>query len=237
MKVAELTPVYLLDEDWEFSNYVGPGGRFFGRRNLSKEEEEVLKWIRGTCIQIASIAETMIINGKADYKYLKTELRMNTVLPKGTIEEFRFKVALKGDGQLSEKVYAIDGFPRDKIEDKHIIEGNITIGINKLFKFVPIPVVGEVLPELQLGPWNFALGRLRRVEVDFSGPYTPTPEWYFNAEGIGKEMRVALIIAKHKSVQKIDADVRCAWVYNPGILQKLKLGTDEKLIQVYSPAK
>jgi len=231
MSVAELRPIYLLGEDWETIKYVGLGGRYFGRRKLTEEEEKVMRWIRDTRIQIAGIAETVMISSRADHEYLKTELGMNIVLPKGTIEELRFEATLKGDGEVSKKVYAIDGFPNDIIEDKHIIQGQITLGVSKLFKLVP--VVGDVLPDLELGPWKFALGRLRNVQVDFSGPKTPTPEWYFKADGIRNELRVTLTIAKHRSIQNIDAEVRCGWVYDPGIFSKIKVGTDEKTIQIY----
>lgn len=234
MANVELMATRLLDEDWETVKYLGARGRYFHGMKMSKEEKEVMTWIRGIRIQVSDIADTVLVNSNSDHEYLKTELGMNIVLPKGIIEELRFKVNLKGDGELSNKVYAIDGFPKDMIEDKNIIEGKVTIGVSKLLQFVP--TYGQFLPELELGPWQFTLGKIRKVYVDFSGAKTSTPEWYLKAEGIKNELGVTLTIAKHATVKNVNAEVRCAWVYNPGIFSRLKLGTDEKIIQIYQQA-
>ncbi len=231
MTTAELQPMYLLDETWDTAEYIGPGARYGKDRRLTDEEEKVRQWIRNTRIQVAEIAETTMIRSKENHDYLLTKLEMNIILPKGIIEELRFKATLKGDGEVSNKVYAHDGFPKDIIVDKYIVEGKVTLGVTKLLNLVP--VIGDLVPDLELKPKEFKLGKLRQVQVDFSGSKTPIPEWYLSAKGIKNELSVALIIAKLRGINRIEAEIQCAWIYNPGILSKTRVGTDEKTILIY----
>ena len=227
-----LLPIFLLDEEWEEMKYIGTKGRYFTRRDISDEEKEILNWIRSTRIEIADIAETELVSSQPDFDYIKTELGMNIVLPKGNIEELRFYIKLKGDGEVSNNLFAIDGFPNTLIEDKYIIKGKVTIAVTKLMKFIPT-VPDKLLPELELGPWNFKFGHIRFAEINFSGPKTATPEWYFRAKAINNELRISLTIAKAKNIQNVEADVKCGWTYDPGIFKKTRLGSGEKTIQIY----
>ena len=227
-----LQPIFLLDEEWKEMKYIGTKGKYFTRRDISDEEKKMLDWIRATRIEIADMAETKLVSQQADFDYIKTELGMNIVLPKGNIEELRFFVTLKGDGEVSNNVYAIDGFPDTVIEEHHIIQGKITIGVTELMKFIPI--LSDKIPlKLELGPWKFQFGYIRFAEINFSGPKTATPEWYFRAKAIKNELRITLTIAKAKTIQSVEADVKCGWIYDPGIFSKVRLGSDEKTIQIY----
>lgn len=159
---------------------------------------------------------------------------MNIILPKGSIEKLRFKMTLKGDDEISHEVVAIDGFPKDVIEEKEIMAGKIKVGITKALKF--IPAIGNLLPdllEIEFNPWEFKLGSLKKVNIDFSGGLTFQPEWYFKEDGIKNDLRVALTIKKPKSIVNIKGEVIAAWIYDPGFFQKAKVQTDGKTLKIY----
>lgn len=174
----------------------------------------VKNWIQSTRIEIAPVAETKQIGSEQKYDYLKSELGMNIILPKGCIKELRFKVTLKGNNTISEKVVAVDGFPKDIIEEKEIMSGKIKVGMTKAFKFIPI--VGNTLPkllEIEFNPWEFKLGSLRKVNVDFSGGLTFQPEWYFKKDGIKNDLNVVLTIRKSHDIKDVVGEVTAAWNY------------------------
>lgn len=112
--------------------------------------------------------------------------------------------------------------------------GKIKIGITKLFKFIPI--VGEKIPELldiELNPWEFKLGKIKRVSVDFSGGLTSKPEWFFKKDGIKNDLRVALTIRKPKNTAKIDGEVTAAWIYKAGIFGEVVIRSEGKTVKIY----
>lgn len=202
--------------------------------NLSKvrkeDEIEWLNWIKKIRIEIAEASQTRKIGSDEKYDYLESEVGMNIIVPKGIIENMRFQVTLKAE----HKVVAIDGFPKDVIAEKHLVGGKIKVAISKAFMF--IPVVGPSLTELldiELNPWEFKLGNLKRVNIDFSGGLTSRPEWYFKEDGIKNDLRVALTIRKPKNVDNIKGRVKAAWLYEPGFLKPVKLGTGTKTIDIF----
>lgn len=226
---VELSPKYLLDENWGISQPIPPEPAL----KLSPEEEKWRKWITSTRIEVAGLAETKKLSSDEKSEYLKSELGMNIIVPRGKIEEMRFKVTLKGDGQVSDEVKAIDGFPKDVIEEREIIGGKIKVGITKLFKF--IPVVGAIsdLLEIELNPWEFKIGSRRRVNVDFSGEGDKEPEWYFKEDGIKNDLRVALTIEKSKGIKTVEGEVVAAWIHDPGFWKRAKVGTDGRTVKIY----
>lgn len=227
---VELIPKYFLNENWEISQPILPEPAL----KAFPEEEEWRKWIVSTRIEVAGVAETTKLSSDEEHEYLKSELGMNIIVPKGSIEEMRFKVTLKGDGEITDEVVAIDGFPKDLIEEKEIVGGKIEVGITKLFKLIPI--VGNIIPDLlkiELNPFVFKLGSLKRVNIDFSGGLTPEPEWYLKGNGIKNDFRVALTIKKSKSIKTIEGEVIAAWIYDPGFLGKARVGTDGRTVRIY----
>jgi len=114
---VELTPKYFLNENWEISEPIPPKPALLLMKKALPEEEEWRKWIKSTRIEVAGTAETTKISSDEKYDYFKSELGMNIILPKGSIEELRFKITLKGDDEISDDVVAIDGFPKDIIEE------------------------------------------------------------------------------------------------------------------------
>jgi hypothetical protein len=197
---------------------------------IADETHRILDFIRHTRIEIAEAAETQEISSDEKCNYLKSEMGMNIILPEGHIDEMRFSVTLFP----KHRVIAIDGFPKDVIAEKEIVAGKIKVGISNAFKF--IPVVGSHMEELlsiELNPWQFRLGSLRRVNVDFSGGFTSKPEWYFKKDGIKNDLKVALTIRKSKTVKKINGRVQAAWLYDPGFLRKVRIGTNARFLKVY----
>jgi hypothetical protein len=226
----ELRPKYFLNENWEILKPIPSEPAL----KSATPEEELKKWIESTVIKVTEVADTKVISSDNQYNYLKSELGMNIILPKGRIEKMRFKITLKGDGYVSDKVVAIDGFPKDVIEEKYIIEGKIKVGITKLFKF--IPVIGKLpegLLEIELNPWEFKIGSLRKVNIDFSGGLTFFPEWFFKEDGIKNDLRVALTIRKSKEINRLEGDVVAAWIYDPGVTKKEIVQTDSKTVKIY----
>jgi hypothetical protein len=228
-EAVELKPKYILDENWNVSEPIPPAPAL----KAFTREEELRQWIESTRIEVAPVTETTKISSDETYDYFKSELGMNIILPKGSIEELRFKITLKGDGEISDQVIAIDGFPKDKIEEKEIMGGKIKVGITKSLKF--IPVVGEILPDLldiEFNPWEFKLGSLKKVNIDFCGGPTLSPEWYFKKDGIKNDVNLALTIKKLKSIEKVEGEVEAAWIYNPGFLMTPRVGSDPKTIRI-----
>lgn len=231
-----LEPRYLLDEKWKpleaeeqiLDEY--PPSKECELAAYTPEKDLLYMFINSIRIEVAEAAETKEIGSEGGYNYLKSEIGMNIILPEGRIAEMRFHVSLIAEGE----VVAIDGFPKDVIEEKVIIGGKIKVGINKAFKFIPVvgPYIGDLL-EVELNPFEFKLGSLKRVNIDFSGGLTSQPEWYFKEDGIKNDLRVALSIRKPKSVGNIEGRVRAAWLYDPGFLKKARVGTDAKTIKIY----
>ena len=194
------------------------------------EEEEWIRWIKSIRIEIAEGADTRSIAKKRKYDYLKSEIGMNIIIPKGNIKEMRFYVKLLANPE----VMAIDGFPRDVISQKDIKGGKVKIAVDKLFKFIPIFGAALIGPlEFELGPWEFKLGSLKKVSVDFSGGLTSQPEWYFKKNGIKNDLRVALTIKKPIEVEHIKGEIRAGWLYDPGFFRKVRLGTETKTIKMF----
>jgi hypothetical protein len=245
-----LKPKYLLDDSWKVVKQIPDiinAERGEAEPRLASNELRGMEWeadlgdlegeddkwineIRQIRIEVAKAADTRKLKSDRRYDYFKSEMGMNIILPRGSITELRFLVALTP----ADKVVAIDGFPKDVIEQKAIISGTIEVGITKGFEF--IPVIGSVLGKflkIELNPWKFSLGSLKRVNVDFGGGLTPNPEWYFKKDGIKNDLRVAVTIRKPKSVKKIGASVSAKWKYNPGVFKEKTFGTDSQNIVVY----
>jgi hypothetical protein len=228
-EIVELSPQFLLKENWDIDSQLPPATGL----KLTPQEEQWRQWIESVRIQVSNVVETKLLSAAGKKEYIKAELGMNIIVPKGKIEQMRFKITLKGDGQLSNEIKAIDGFPKDVLEEKEIIGGKVKLGITKAFKFIPI--VGDTLSDLlevELNPWEFSLGNIRKVNVDFSEESTE-PEWYFKEDGFKNSLRVALTIEKPKKIKIIEGDVLAAWVYDPGFFKKAKVGTDAKTVKIY----
>ena len=234
---VRLSPKYFLDDDWENPELIQPAGvstlAIGDGSEPSLEEEGLREWIESIRIEVSKAAITTKLSSDDANDYLKTELGMNIIVPRGSIEKLRFKIVLTG-GKESDEIIAIDGFPKDMIGKKFIIDGKIQLGITKVFKFVP--VVGEAISDLldiQLNPWEFRIGGLKKVNVDFSGGLTQEPEWYFKEDGFQNDLRVALTIRKPKSLGTVNGKVTAAWVYDPGIFRKAVVRSDSKTVKIY----
>jgi hypothetical protein len=249
-KFVQLEPKYILDEKWNPSKEITslihpeekaiahkgdmPIGIFRGEEKplgdrILSEEEQLMKLIRSIRIEVAEEAITEKIGSDEENDYLKSVLGMNIILPRGRIKEMRYLITLIAE----RKVVAIDGFPKDVIEEKFIVGGKIKVGINEAFEFIPI--IGKVVKKLldiELNPWEFKLGSLKKVNIDFSGGSTSKPEWYFKENGIKNDLSVALTIKKPKDIENVDAVASAAWIYDSGIFEEIKLGSDTKTVKI-----
>lgn len=183
-------------------------------------------------IEVAKAADTIKLDSDDKYTYFLSKLGMNIILPKGSIEELRFKVSLKADGESTELPFVvIDGFPNDSIEYKHI-GTEISIGLDSLLKFIPIPI--PIPPGLvKFGPYKIRLGNWKNVKIDFSGGLTDSPEWYFSKKGVANKLDVSLTIKTLKNVDKLMGDVQAKWSYKPDSYGFVTIvSSDEKSVRL-----
>lgn len=254
-KFTPLEPRYFLDEDWKHREKVPdlPDGisssarihlsrEYWSDPSFAKDREKQdpdykkklkkwVDWIKSVRIEIAEASLTEKIKSEdEDYDYLRSEIGMNIIVPNGRISKMRFQVSLLAE----HRVVAVDGFPKDVIKEKHIVKGKIKVAISKYFKFIPAIPAGVLDPlEIVLGPWEFNLGSLQKVNIDFSGGLTSTPEWYFKKDGIRNDLRVTMTIRKPKNVKEIEGKVKAAWIYLPGFWRKARVGTSAKSIKIF----
>ena len=256
LKFTPLEPAYFLDEELknrEKGEDLPEGISSSARIHLSREfwtapayekkrkekkpeyREELKKWvdwIKSIRIGIAEESQTENIKIKDEdkkYDYLRSEIGMNIIVPQGKILKMRLRVSLLAE----HRVVAIDGFPKDVIEEKDIVKGKVKVAISDYFKFIPAIPPGVLTPlNIVLGPWDFKLGSLKRVNIDFSGGLTSTPEWYFREDGIKSELRIAMTIRKPKKVEELKGKVKAGWIYSPGFLRRARVGTSAKIIKI-----
>ena len=212
---------YFLNDDWEPLRAVEPVEtvepmetklmHFMLNTGVDEEEwleEQWLDWVRIVHIELAEAAETRRIGSDDRYEYYESEIGMNIIVPKGNIEELRYHVTLLGGD-----IVAVDGFPKDVINEIPLIAGRVQVCLNKAFMFIPV-VGGKIaeLLEIELNPWEFRIGNLKMVHVDFSGGLTSKPGWYFKKNGIKDDLRVALTIRKPIGLDHIEGRVKAGWV-------------------------
>jgi len=226
--ISSSARIYLSREFWTDSAYAKK--REEQKPDYKKKLKKWVDWIKSIRIEIAEASQTEKIKSDKDYDYLRSEIGMNIIVPKGKISKMRFRVSLLA----KHRVVAMDGFPKDVIEQRHIVEGRISVAISKYLKFIPVIPPGVLDPvEIELGPWEFNLGNLRRVNIDFSGGLTSTPEWFLKENGIENDLRVAMTIRKPKKVKSIEGKVKAGWIYSPGFLRKARVGTSAKSIKIF----
>ncbi len=254
MAEVDLVPKYFLKENGliqglvppDLENAFGPGMNYRNEEELfisrltqdnMPEAKKLLGYIKETKIKLAEFAESTAIKSEGNTEYVKSELGMNVILPKGKIDCLRFKVNLK---PCNGNVFVVDGFPNDSIKNMPI-GGSVTLGIDELLKFIPIPpgMPNPVnLLKFKLNPFEFEIGNLKKINIDFGGGLTCTPEWYFTDAGIanGANARFALTIKKPKDLKEINAEVEAIWCYSSGFIDRLfKWGTvksEKKIINI-----
>ncbi len=257
MKTTLLEPTYIFDNEYQLNQTINLTGNYeqisqdipennqnipaqIGRYwypqqlDYNLEPWEIIRLIKQTRIEIAEYAESTIIGSDHKYDKIKAELGMNIIIPKGKIEQLRFEVSFKENSGY-EPIIAVDGLPSDLFDEKYLVQGKVNVAVDKLLKFIPVTAnVSNLLPaDIELEPWEFHLGRMRDVKIDFSGGLTSQPAWFFQGNGIKNDVRVALTIKKPKNLDKVTADVRAAWVYKPGLFSSQKVGSDVKNILIY----
>jgi hypothetical protein len=253
-KTVALKPKFVLDENWEIPKRTfkvdSPKNvlwhsltKAYSTNEIKTEpvieidNETIKELINEVRIEVAEAANTraLISNDIKDTNndYLASQIGMNIVLPRGRIKRMRFKAELIADGE----VFAIDGFPKDQIDEKYIVSGTIKLGISNLFELIPAvgPWVSALkVLDINLNPWDFKIGRLKRVNVDFSGGLTSRPEWFFKKNGIKNDLNVIMTIKKPKEVKRIDARVEAKWeLKHPEVPRDLRFQSDEETIRIF----
>jgi hypothetical protein len=168
------------------------------------------------------------------YEYIVSEIPLQIQVPEGRIKDFLLEVKLKADDRTCDKAVVRDGFPKDLIEEKYIVEGKVTCGVNlDTNTFIPPP-----LPKAEIGveikPIEFRVGAARNVKIDFSGPGNTYTSWYLNKDGIQNDLTVFLITRREKSVETVTADVEAKWKYDgPGWFDSVPIASDSSTIRIY----
>ncbi|MEB3341323.1 hypothetical protein [Okeania sp.] len=257
MKSTLLEPRYIFDDEYPLNKTINFTGNYeqiyqeFTENNQDSLDRigsysykkflddnlqhwEVIRLIKQTRIEIAEHAESTIIGSDHKYDKIKAELGMNIIIPRGKIEQLRFEVSFL-ENSSEEPIIAVDGLPSDLFDEQYLVKGKINVAVDKLLNFIPVNFdFANILPaDIELEPWEFNLGRMRDVKIDFSGGLTSEPAWFFQGNGIKNDVRVGLTIKKPKNVDKITANVRAAWVYKPGLFSSQKVGSDVKNILIY----
>jgi len=246
----ELRPHYFMDETGKVlsqipvnleeglgSSYLAKGGFGSYAQIDLVEAQTILGNINATKIKIADRSATRILSSDENFDYLESELGMNVILPRGTIDKLRYKITLFS--KESDDVWAQDGFPKNEIDEKYVIDGTIKIGVDVNFNLVPM-FAQQVNPllKIDLNPWNFQIGHLKRIKVVFDGGLSKEPEWLFSDCGLenGKNLRVTLIIKKAKIIKNVDAYVEAYWSYYDGwwnkIFNGVQLGTEKVKVRI-----
>jgi len=148
------------------------------------------------------------------FEFFRVGSGMNINVPKGKIKELRFRIVLYGDGEESKNVFAISGFPNDKIKNINIVRGRIGLSVNKLLRIIPHPVselVGNIV-NMELNPWEIDWS-YNKLEVGFSEAMTNRLDWYLSSENINQSFQCFFTIKKHASVKRVLAKVRAVWRY------------------------
>jgi hypothetical protein len=196
--------------------------------------DQLREWIRSTVIEVAPQAETVRLG---DSEYLKSEVGMNIILPAGRIEELRLKITLKQRG-ASTDTFVTDGFPNSGIDSTAIVGGQVRIGVTKALTFIPVigPALGELL-SVEIDPWDFHIGTIKHLDVAFGGGLTPRPEWYFRDSGLRDDtVRIAMLLKKAPGTTEVDGEVQAAWLFNPGLLRKVRVGSDARTLRIFDAA-
>jgi hypothetical protein len=144
---VSLVPTTFLDADWHEAEPLPPPRLHLMSPVANTPEADLIDAIRASRIEVASEAETLLMGGDAEFDWLKSELGMNIVVPIGKIEEMRFIVKLRGEPVSSDNgVWAVDGFPKDAIDERHIVNGKVTLGVAQGLALVP--VIGPALAKM-----------------------------------------------------------------------------------------
>lgn len=201
------------------------------------EISEIARKISEVKIGISEHVDTIKIQ-EGDTEDLYKELfGMQLIVPKGKIEKLRFKISfeLPENSNESKKIYACDGFPKTKIELKSILSGKIKLGLSQGLRLIPIygKTISEII-DINIDPWEISIGNVYKSKILYSGNLTSNPEWYFEGDGIEKDFEVSLIIKKSKTIDLFDIYIQAFWEYNPGLLKKMKFGTEKKKIIMHN---
>ena len=147
LKFTPLEPIYFLDEDLKNREKVpglpegisssakihlsrkywsDPAFAKYRKKqdpDYKKKLKKWVNWIKSIRVEIAEASQTEKIKSDKDYDYLRSEIGMNIIVPKGKISKMRFRVSLLA----KHRVVAIDGFPKDVIDQRHIVQGRIRV--------------------------------------------------------------------------------------------------------------
>ena len=99
-----------------------------GARSERDRKQDLIEQIRQPTISVNDYAGVSPIPSEnvdktlrnPKFEFFRVDSGMNINVPRGKIKELRFSIVLYGDGKKTKNVFAISGFPNDKIKNiKH----------------------------------------------------------------------------------------------------------------------
>ncbi len=176
-----------------------------------------------------------IKNTLGEFNYYIVELGLNVMLGgQFKIPELLFQVDLKSDGQNKTDVTAYDIAPDDKIEHVKVLSGKISLGVNKLLKFIPSPIdkIVSDLIDVEINPWEFDWG-FDKFMIDACGRKNYHLYWRIYRTNVVQGFNPYMILKVRKNVKNISASAKCIyklktswWDITPDIktnAQKIKI--------------
>jgi hypothetical protein len=194
---------------------------FLGGRKEA-EEDELKNELHQTTIAIAKFAHVhKIPNEKLDatvrndnFEYFRMDTRININVPQGRIKELCFFLSLYADGKQSGEVFALDGFPNDKIKHFTIVGGKIKLGINNLLKIIPITQPLASVIDIKINPWEIKWG-YDKLQVGFTEGLTDNVNWCLSSDNVNQGFNCYITLMKKNTAKDVYAIAKARWIYEP----------------------
>jgi hypothetical protein len=168
------------------------------------------------------------------FKYYVVELGLNILVgQEAKIPDVMFEVDLYSDGKDRTDVVTNSIMPLDTLKTMVSVDGNVSIGFDKLLKLVPI--VGTALSDiitLDFGKIAFKW-ELKKYEIATSGPLNYNTFWHVYGTDNVQSFNPLMVLKAKKELTKITANARLTYAIKmKGFLTPIEVYTDVKEIKI-----
>jgi len=147
------------------------------------------------------------------FSYYMTELGLEVLLGDNvTLPELLLSVELTCDGKDQTDAVAYDIAPKDTIEWTTIVSGQISLGINNLFKLIPFPIGQEIanLIPITINPWKFDW-KIAKYLINAVGELDYNIYWKLRGTDVAESFKPTLILKARKDVTIVAAKITCTY--------------------------
>jgi hypothetical protein len=129
-----------------------------------------------------------------------------------TLPELLLSVELTCDGKDQTDAVAYDIAPKDTIEWTTIVSGQISLGINNLFKLIPFPIGQEIanLIPITINPWKFDW-KIAKYLINAVGELDYNIYWKLRGTDVAESFKPTLILKARKDVTIVAAKITCTY--------------------------